>query len=85
MPEISRFLGIIIAMFYNDHDPAHFHAVYGDYKASFDIVTGEIKGKLPPRAHKFVVEWLEINRDELLENWELAKARKPLNKIKPLE
>ena len=72
-------------MFYNDHDPPHFHAVYGEYKAVVEIKTGEVTGNLPSRSRRLVIEWLEIHREELLENWELARARKPLKKVKPLE
>ena len=85
MPEISRFLGIIIAMFYNDHDPPHFHAVYDDQNGSIEIKTKKISGNLSSRIQEIVLEWLGLNEQALLENWELAKARKPLNKIKPLE
>lgn len=86
MPEISRFFGIIIAMYYNDHIPAHFHAKYGEYEAVIAIRTGEIlAGNLVPRAHGLVQEWRELHKDELLKNWNLAQGRKPLGKIEPLE
>ena len=85
MPEISRFLGIIIAMFYNDHDPPHFHAVYGEQSGIIEIKTRKMAGNLSSRIQKIVLEWLELNEQALLDNWELARARKPLNKIKPLE
>ncbi len=85
MPEISRFFGIVIAMFYNDHDPPHFHAVYGDQKGIIEIKTHNISGNLSNRVQKIVIEWLELNKQELLENWELARARKALRNIKPLE
>lgn len=51
MPIISRFLGIVISMFWNDHAPPHFHAKYGDYEITVEIETGVIDGKFPPRAH----------------------------------
>ena len=86
MPEISRFLGIIIAMYYNDHAPPHFHARYGDKEIRVKIDTGEImSGDFPRRAQRLVLEWLDLHRDELLEDWNLAQDRKPLNKIEPLE
>ncbi len=85
MPEISRFLGIIISMLYNDHNPPHFHAVYGEYKISIDILTGIISGKFPKRALKAVIEWYEIYKDNLLEDWELSKKHEILKKIPPLE
>lgn len=85
MPEISRFLGIIIAMYYRDHSPPHFHAIYGDYEITVEIESGIINGRFPKRALKLVFEWLEIHKDELIENWRLAEGRRPLNKIQPLE
>ncbi|WP_419662644.1 hypothetical protein Dvar_31090 [Desulfosarcina variabilis str. Montpellier] len=85
MPEISRFLGIIIAMYYRDHSPPHFHAIYGDYEITVEIESGIINGRFPKRALKLVFEWLDIHKDELLENWQLAEGRRPLNKIQPLE
>ncbi|MBI9084202.1 MAG: DUF4160 domain-containing protein [Desulfobacterales bacterium] len=85
MPEISRFYGIIIAMFYDDHNPPHFHARYGQYKISFEINTLRVlDGKFPPRALGLVVEWAALHQDELLQVWELAKNREPLMKIEPL-
>jgi hypothetical protein len=85
MPEISKFLGIIIAMFYRDHAPPHFHAIYGEYEITVEIESGIINGRFPKRALKLVFEWLELHRDELLENWRLAEDRRPLNKIETLE
>lgn len=86
MPEISRFLGIIIAMYYNDHAPAHFHAKYGDQEAVIAIDTGEvITGRLPPRVIGLVQEWRERHKAELNENWSLARERKALKRIDPLE
>lgn len=85
MPEISRFLGIIISMLYNDHSPAHFHARYGDYKITVDIETGIIEGKFPRRALNAVLEWYQIYKEDLMENWNLALAHKELKKIPPLE
>ena len=85
MPEISRFLGIVIAMFYRDHAPAHFHAVYSDYEITVAIETGVVTGSFPRRALRHVLEWYELHKDDLLEDWELAQARRPLKKIAPLE
>jgi hypothetical protein len=86
MPEISRFLGIIITMYYNDHAPPHFHAIYGDHEAKIDIASGGvIAGRLPRRAMSLVWEWCDAHRDELIANWEQAERRVPLNKIEPLE
>ena len=85
MPEISRFLGIIIAMFYRDHEPAHFHAKYGEFEITVDINEGIVNGQFPKRALGHVLEWYELHKDELLDDWRLAGAGKPLKKISPLE
>lgn len=81
MPEISRFLDIVIAMYYNDHAPPHFHARYGNSEIRVNIRSGEImSGQFPRRAQNLVLEWLELHRSELLEDWQLAENRKPLKK-----
>ena len=85
MPEISRFLGIVIGMFYREHGPPHFHAVYGERKAIFEIETGLVIGNLPPRARRLVLAWLRMHRVELLQNWELIRAGHVPERIPPLE
>ena len=85
MPEISRFLGIVIRIFFKDHAPPHFHAEYGDYEISVDIHTGVVEGKFPKRALKAVLEWYDLHREELLVDWKLAAEGKLPNKIEPLE
>lgn len=85
MPELSRFLGIVIGMFYREHGVPHFHAVYGGHEVSVEIETGRIHGQFPPRALKLVIEWRDLHQAELLENWALAKAGQPLKSIVPLE
>jgi Domain of unknown function (DUF4160) len=86
MPEICRFYGIIIAMFYNDHDPPHFHARYGDQQAIIDIGSLRIlDGWLTTRALGLVCEWAMLHKKELEENWALARRMEPLQKIQPLE
>ncbi|WP_339812630.1 DUF4160 domain-containing protein [uncultured Imperialibacter sp.] len=84
MPEISRFYGVIIRIFFNDHNPPHFHVEYQDYEATIDIENGVVKGEMPRRALKLVYEWLDLHKDELIENWELAQNQEPLKKIEPL-
>lgn len=85
MPEISRFLGIIIAMYYKDHQPPHFHAKYGEHKATFSIKElNLLEGYLPNRVVTLVIEWAFLHRAELLSNWELLEKEAPLNKIDPL-
>jgi hypothetical protein len=85
MPEISLFYGIRITMNYDDHNPPHFHAAYADSSALVDIQGATvIRGALAPRQLKLVLAWCEVHRDELMQNWELAKDHKPLNRINPL-
>jgi len=84
MPEISRFYGIAITMNYNEHNPPHFHATYQEYEISVDIKTGFVNGRMSKRALKMIFEWLELHKDELLEDWQLARDRKALFKIAPL-
>lgn len=87
MPELSRFLGIEIAMHYNDHAPPHFLAKYGNNEIRVAIEDGSIlSGSFPARAQRLVMEWLDLHRDdELMEDWTLAEQRRPLQKIEPLE
>jgi len=86
VPEISRFFGIVIRMFYDDHSPPHFHAEYGGNVALVDIRTLSIfSGRLPPRVTGFVVEWATLHQQELLANWEKARAQQELQRIAPLE
>ena len=85
MPEISMFGGIRITMYYDDHNPPHFHANYAGNKALIDIQGGYvIRGALPSRQLKYVLAWAEMHQDELMQNWELACSAQPLNKIDPL-
>lgn len=86
MPEISRFLGMIIAMYYSDHAPPHFHVRYGSRKASLSIDDAEVlDGSLPSRALSLVQEWAAQHRDEPHADWNLARARMMLKPIAPLE
>ena len=85
MPEISLFYGIRITMFYSDHNPPHFHVEYAGHRATVLILEGIIdKGNLPNKQLKLVLAWCEIHKDELMQNWELSKDGKPLNRINPL-
>ncbi|SLM31028.1 conserved hypothetical protein [Desulfamplus magnetovallimortis] len=85
MPVISRFLGIIISMYLNDHMPPHFHAKYGEYEITVCIETGVIEGKFPKRALRLVLEWSEKHQDKLLANWELCRKKEMPKSIEPLE
>jgi len=86
MPQISNFFGIIIRMFYDEHNPPHFHAQYGEYNCCIDIHTlVVIDGYLPARALGLVVEWAILHKEELVVNWHLMKQKKTLSKIAPLQ
>jgi hypothetical protein len=85
MPVISRFLGIIIAMYWDDHAPPHFHAKYGEYEITVNIHTGIITGKFPKRALRHVLEWYELHQNELITDWELCQQDEQPNPIDPLE
>ncbi len=86
MPEISRFFGIVIKMFFDEHNPPHFHAEYSGNVALFDIRNLSLfSGHLPPRVKGFVIEWATIHQRELIENWERAQTQQDLLSIAPLE
>jgi hypothetical protein len=85
VPRISSFYGIVIAMYFRDHHPPHFHAIYAEYEAQIVIETLEpLAGALPSRALKLVQEWAEMHRAELEANWARAEAHLPLDTIEPL-
>ncbi len=86
MPEISRFFGIIISMYFYDHNPPHFHARYGKFKVAIGIKDLTIlEGYLPPRAMGLVMEWALNHKRELFKNWQAIKHDKKLIPIKPLK
>jgi hypothetical protein len=86
MPRVSQFYGIAVYLYYADHAPAHFHAIYAEHEAAIDIISGRIlDGKLPRNAGRLVAEWMDSHRDALLRNWELARTGQPLEPIPPLE
>jgi len=85
MPEISLFYGIRITMNWNEHNPPHFHVEYSEHNATVLINEGIIdKGYLPNKQLRLVLAWCEIHKDELMQNWELSRAGKPMNAISPL-
>ncbi len=85
MPEISRFLGIVIQMYFDEHNPPHFHAKYGEHKAQIEIKNfALINGYLPPKVLGLVIEWAELNRDSLLKNWETMQSGGSFVKVTPL-
>jgi len=85
MPEISRFLGIIIGIFYVEHGAPHFHTVYGEHEISVELESGKIHGEFPARALRLVLEWASLHKEKLMENWQLARQGQPLRRIAPLE
>ena len=85
MPEISRFYGIIITMYFPDHNPPHFHAKYNEFRAIIEIATGKTMGTMPRHASKMIEEWRNSHKEELFDNWRRMENGKPLNTIKPLE
>ena len=84
MPRISIFFGIIVYMYYDDHNPPHLHASYEGLEAIFDLNGNLIKGYIPTRAQRLIKEWCGLHRKELEENWNRAREDKPLNWIEPL-
>jgi hypothetical protein len=85
MPRISSFYGIVIWMYWNDHNPPHFHATYNDYEVLIRINDLSVyTGSLPSRAFGLVMEWASLHQNELSENWRLMTEDKPLQKIDPL-
>ena len=85
MPIISQFFGIMISMFWADHNPPHFHARYGEYEVVVEIKTGKVNGKFPVRALGLVQEWRVLHARDLMEDWDLAGKREMLRAIDPLE
>ena len=85
MPQISYFLGVIIRMFYRDHNPPHFHAVYGEFEGIIDIEKNEmVAGYLPRSVLGLVTEWTALHQPELMDNWERARQQESLKDIAPL-
>ena len=86
MPEIARFYGIIIAMYFDDHNPPHFHARYGEESVVISIDTLSIlEGQISSRALGLIIEWASQHKEELLADWNLARKNQPLRKITPLK
>ena len=85
MPRISSFYGIIIWMYFNDHNPPHFHAAYGEHEILICIADLSVySGSLPSRAFGLVMEWAILHQDELMQNWKLMEQELPFKKIEPL-
>jgi hypothetical protein len=85
VPEVSRFFGIVIAMYHDEHPPPHFHARYGSAKITVEIADGRVKGKFPPRALGLVLEWWSLHQEELAANWQAVSEGRQPSRIKGLE
>ena len=86
MPTISSFYGLLIRMYFNDHAPPHFHALYGEHQATIDIrELVVLEGSLPRRALELVLDWAELHRAELQDDWDLCRRQQPPNRIEPLQ
>ena len=86
MPEVSRFFGIVIRMYFDDHNPPHFHAIYSGAECEVGIEPiAIIAGTFPNRAASLVVEWAALHQRELMENWHRLHNAEPVQKINPLE
>lgn len=86
MPPISIFFGIMIKMFFDDHEPSHFHAEYGDFELVVGIVPIKLmRGRAPQRMQSMVLEWAALHQEELLANWRRCQAMRAPKPIEPLE
>lgn len=85
MPELARFYGIVVRMYYSDHSPPHFHAYYGSFEAVIAVHDlSVVAGALPARAMGLVAEWAQLHRAEISAAWERASSNEPPGKIDPL-
>jgi hypothetical protein len=85
MPVLSMFYGVIISMFYKDHNPPHIHIQYAEYNAIVDFNGHILEGELPVKQRKLIEAWIVLHQDELYANWQLAKDKQNLFKIDPLK
>lgn len=79
MPEISRFYGLVILMYYNDHEPPHFHVRYQDYEITINIDTGEVKGKMSRTALKLVYKWMDLHKKRIIRQLGTLQTKKTFN------
>jgi Domain of unknown function (DUF4160) len=85
VPELCRFLGIVIAMYYRDHAPPHFHAIYREYEVTVEIGSGLVRGSMPVRALELIQKLRILHQVELSQAWTLAQNHLPLPNIAPLD
>lgn len=84
MPELSRFRGIVVFMNYNDHDPPHFHARFGEQEVTIEIETGVVQGRMSAAGLRLLLEWMNLHQEELRVNWVRGRERRRFQKIDPL-
>ena len=84
MPSVSMFFGIVIYLYWDDHNPPHFHAVYQGYEASFDLTGNLLEGDMPAKQRKLIAAWAEIHSEELEANWNLTRNDEAPYRIEPL-
>ena len=85
MPEICRFFGIIISLYWKDHTPPHIHFTYGSYECCISVIDRIVDGQAPAKVIAKVNAWIDAHEDEILALWEKAQKGEPLNKIEPLK
>ena len=85
MPEICRFYGIILSLYWRDHNPPHIHFTYGDYECSISVIDRVVDGKAPAKVILKVNQWIDQHEDELLRMWEKAQRGEKIGKIEPLK
>lgn len=84
MPEISRFYGIVISLFWKDHNPPHVHFTYGDYECSISVIDRVVDGQAPAKVIAKVNSWIDLHEQEILSLWEKAQSGESIGKVPPL-
>ena len=85
MPEICRFYGIVIDLYWMDHNPPHIHVTYGDYECSISITERIIDGKIPAKVISKVNLWMDLHQEEIMEQWRRASRGERIERIEPLK
>ena len=85
MPEISKFFGIIVSLYWRDHNPPHIHFTYGEYECSISVLDRVVDGKAPSKVIAKVNEWMDLHEDEILSRWEKAQKGEKIDRIEPLK
>ncbi len=85
MPEICRFYGIILSLYWRDHNPPHVHFSYGDFECNISVIDRVVDGKAPAKVIIKVNQWIDLHEDEILSMWEKARRGEKIGKIEPLK